>query len=116
MSLSTSLSNAVSGLTASARSAEVVSTNVANAMTEGYARREILLSSRSIAGIGRGVQVDGVSRVVDAGLMATRRTADAALAGMSATARLLCSHGDGAGHPGSARIADRPASPGSKPR
>jgi flagellar hook-associated protein 1 FlgK len=86
MSLSTSLSNAVSGLTASARSAEVVSTNVANAMTEGYARREILLSSRAIGGIGQGVQVDGVRRVVDAGLMATRRTADAAVAGLSVTA------------------------------
>ncbi len=86
MSLSTSLSNAVSGLTATARSAEVVSTNVANAMTEGYARREILLSSRSIGGIGSGVQVDGVHRVVDAALMATRRISDGALAGVSVTA------------------------------
>ncbi len=85
MSLSTSLSNAVSGLTATARSAEVVSTNVANAMTEGYARREILLSSRSVGGVGSGVQVDGVRRVVDAGLMATRRSADASLAGLNVT-------------------------------
>ena len=39
MSISASLSSALSGLTAASRRAEVVASNVANAMTEGYGRR-----------------------------------------------------------------------------
>jgi flagellar hook-associated protein 1 len=44
MSITSALANAVSGLTAASRSAELVSNNVSNAMTEGYGRREIVLS------------------------------------------------------------------------
>jgi len=79
MSVSSSLSNALSGLTASARRAEVVSSNISNALTEGYGRRELNLSSRSLAGIGAGVRVDGVSRTVDDGILSDRRLADARL-------------------------------------
>ena len=50
MSLSLSLSSAVSGLQASARSAELVSSNVANALTDGYGRRDIQLTARSLGG------------------------------------------------------------------
>ena len=39
MTLSGSLSSALSGLNAASRAAEIVSTNIANAMTEGYGRR-----------------------------------------------------------------------------
>lgn len=77
MSITAALSNAVSGLTAASRSAEVVSSNVANAMTEGYGRREINLSARVIGGAGAGVQVDGVNRVVDEAVLRDRRLADA---------------------------------------
>ncbi|MCV2881824.1 flagellar hook-associated protein FlgK [Actibacterium sp. XHP0104] len=80
MTISGSLSNALSGLIAASRAAEVVSSNVANAMTEGYARRELDLSARSLAGIGTGVMVDGVSRVVDKVVLADRRLADASAA------------------------------------
>ena len=48
MTLSGSLSNALSGLTAAARAAEIVSANVANAMTPGYQKRELSLSSDAI--------------------------------------------------------------------
>eukprot|EP00581_Thalassiosira_minuscula_P024003 CAMPEP_0184437988 /NCGR_PEP_ID=MMETSP0738-20130409/628709_1 /TAXON_ID=385413 /ORGANISM="Thalassiosira miniscula, Strain CCMP1093" /LENGTH=42 /DNA_ID= /DNA_START= /DNA_END= /DNA_ORIENTATION= len=41
MSISSALSNALTGLTASARRAEVVSSNISNAMTEGYGRRSL---------------------------------------------------------------------------
>ena len=78
MSISSALSNALSGLTASARAAEVVSNNVSNALTEGYARRELGLSTRSLGGEGAGVKVDGVERVQNRTILADRRLADAA--------------------------------------
>jgi hypothetical protein len=46
MSISGAVANALSGLTASARSAEVISSNIANAMTDGYGRREVVLGFR----------------------------------------------------------------------
>lgn len=76
MSLSASLANALTGLTASARSAAVVSSNVSNALTEGYARRELNLSAQSLGGTGAGVRIDGVTRVVDRALLTDRRLAD----------------------------------------
>lgn len=78
MSLSASLANALSGLTASSRRAEVVSSNVANATTAGYGRRELEVAARSIGGTGAGVTVVGVTRHVDAALLSDRRLADAA--------------------------------------
>ncbi|WP_083601370.1 FlgK family flagellar hook-associated protein [Wenxinia saemankumensis] len=80
MSLSASMSNALSGLGAASRMAEVVSSNLANALTDGYARRIVQISSQDIGGRGGGVRVDGVIRIVDRGLLADRRLADAALA------------------------------------
>ncbi len=80
MSITTSLSNALSGLTAASRAAELVSNNVANAMTEGYGRREISLGARNLGGAGAGVQVQGVTRAVDEAVIGDRRLADAALA------------------------------------
>ena len=77
MSISGALSNALSGLTASSRAAEMVSNNVANALTEGYARREIVLGARSLGGTGQGVAVRGVQRQVDLVLLSDRRVAQA---------------------------------------
>jgi flagellar hook-associated protein 1 FlgK len=79
MSISTSLSNALTGLTAASRAAELVSNNVSNAMTEGYGRREIVLGARDLGGSGAGVRVAGVIRDVDAAVVRDRRLADAAL-------------------------------------
>ncbi len=89
MSISHSLSNALSGLTASSRMAEIVSSNLANAMTEGYGRREAHLVSQQVGGRGAGVAVDRVVRVADLGLIADRRRADAELSGQSGTASML---------------------------
>lgn len=80
MSISGALSNALSGLSAASRSAEVVSSNLANAMTEGYGRRSLELSSATASGLG-GVQVDGTIRHVDPNTLADRRLADATYAG-----------------------------------
>lgn len=73
MSISGTLSNALSGLVAAQRAAEVVSTNIANATTEGYGRRAVTLSSAALGG----VRIDGVHRETDAGLISDRRLADA---------------------------------------
>ncbi len=89
MSITTSLSNALTGLTAAARSAEVVSNNVSNAMTEGYGRREIVLGARTLGGLSSGVRVEGILRDVDANVIRDRRLADAALGGRSLTSSFL---------------------------
>lgn len=76
MSISSSLSNAMSGLTAAARGAEVISSNVANANTEGYGRRDLVLSATTISG---GVTVDSVTRNVNTAAITDRRLSEAAL-------------------------------------
>lgn len=73
MSISGTLASALSGLTASAKAAEVVSSNIANASTPGYARREVLLSARTVGSTGQGVQIAGVRRAVDTPLLGDRR-------------------------------------------
>lgn len=77
MSISSALSNAATGLTASARAVQVVSSNVANALTEGYAARQLELMSSSLAGTGSGVRVAGVTRLVDPVLLGMTRDAGA---------------------------------------
>ncbi|PIE16064.1 MAG: flagellar hook-associated protein FlgK [Rhodobacterales bacterium] len=89
MTMAGALSNALSGLTASSRGAEVVSSNIANALTEGYGRRELNLSSRVLGGTGAGVYVDGVSRIVDQVVISDRRLADASLGGSQTRADFM---------------------------
>ncbi len=63
MSYTIALSNAASGLRANAKMAETLSSNIANALTEGYARREVNLSAQQLDGSGRGVQVSSITTV-----------------------------------------------------
>lgn len=74
MALSSALNAALSGLSVTARRAEVVSSNLANAATPGYARRELLVQSGAYA---PGVQVVGVQRYENPTLTLDRRSADA---------------------------------------
>lgn len=74
MSIASAFSAALTGLTASARRAETVSANIANAGTEGYVRRELSLQARVIMA---GVEVVGTQRNVDLVLLADRRSAGA---------------------------------------
>ena len=80
MSIAGTLSSALSGLTANARAAEIVSSNIANAMTPGYGRREIVTTSRQVGGVGQGVEVLGVYRHADQALIGDRRVAEATAA------------------------------------
>ncbi|KIN75400.1 Flagellar hook-associated protein FlgK [Sulfitobacter noctilucae] len=76
MTISGALSNAISGLRAAGRGAEVVSSNISNALTPGYGRRLLSLSAATIGDSG-GVRVDGIIRIVDASLASDRRLAGA---------------------------------------
>ncbi|MCF8510075.1 MAG: flagellar hook-associated protein FlgK [Rhodobacteraceae bacterium] len=77
MSISGGLSSALSGLTAAAKSVEVVSSNIANATTSGYGRREVLTTARTVGHSGQGVTVLGVRRHSDPVLLSDRRRAEA---------------------------------------
>lgn len=76
MSIASAITNAMSGLTATARGTENVAANLANVMTPGYARRDIQVSSQPLTG---GVRVDGIARVVNASLLSESRLAGSAL-------------------------------------
>ena len=84
MSISNSLSNALSGMNAASRMAEVVSSNVSNALTDGYGRRSLNLSSAVVGGRGAGVEIGSINRHVDRGILSDRRLAGASLGGHSA--------------------------------
>lgn len=75
MSLTSSLSNALSGLSVTSRAAQLVSSNLANALNENYARQEIELGGAQ----GGGVLVSGIDRSVNAALLADHRTARSGL-------------------------------------
>lgn len=88
MSISSAFSNALSGMTVAARAADLVSSNVANAMTEGYGVRSLDIGARSIGANGQGALVVGVTRHEDAILLGDRRRADAGYA----TAQVEAAH------------------------
>ncbi|MDZ7710133.1 MAG: flagellar hook-associated protein FlgK [Roseovarius sp.] len=77
MSISAALNSALSGLSASSRQTDVISGNLANALTPGYAPRELGLEAQGARG---GVAVTGITRHVDPVLLGDRRLADSALA------------------------------------
>lgn len=77
MSISAALNSALSGLNANSRLTDVISGNLANALTPGFAPRELGLQAQ---GPGGGVTVTGVTRRIDPALLADRRLADSALA------------------------------------
>ncbi len=89
MSISQSLSNALSGLHVAGRMAETVSANISNAMTEGYGRRDIEVTQRTIVGHGAGAAVAGVTRRIDPVVLANRRIADAELGQVSVRTEFL---------------------------
>ncbi len=75
MSITAAFNNALSGLRAAGRASDVIAMNVANATTEGYARREIELSSTSANLVG-GVTVNGIARITNPAIVAARREAE----------------------------------------
>nr|WP_111297708.1 flagellar hook-associated protein FlgK [Paracoccus saliphilus] len=76
MSIAKAITNAMSGLTATARGTETVAANLANVMTPGYARREVVVASQSVGG---GVRIDGLARIVNASLLSESRLSASSL-------------------------------------
>ncbi|MFC3612658.1 flagellar hook-associated protein FlgK [Lutimaribacter marinistellae] len=76
MSISTAFNSALSGLTAASRTSSLISDNIANALTPGYARRSLELVGDAL---GSGVGFAGVRRHTDPVLIANRREAEAVL-------------------------------------
>ncbi len=95
MSLSTAMHSALSGITAAGRASGVVSENIANALTPGYARRSIVLDSQS--DVAPGVRVTGLIRHVDPVIIANRRSAEAQFGNTSALASFHTRHSDAIG-------------------
>lgn len=75
MTLSVAFQNARAGLTIASRRAEVVSSNVANALTPGYVRRELVVTAGAV-----GPNIDSVRRAGDAALTRERRLTEGAAA------------------------------------
>jgi len=110
MSLTSALSSAMSGLQATSRASELVSSNIANASTPGYARRTLSISSNA-TGAATGVRVNGVVRHVDQQIIADRRLAGGEYGYRSTTTSALTKIEDLVGTPDqqgslSARLAD----------
>ncbi|WP_435256721.1 flagellar hook-associated protein FlgK [Thioclava sp. FR2] len=76
MSLTSALSNALSGLNTGARLAEIASENISNALTEGFARRQAQIASRQIGGIGAGVRIVSVERQISQAIVQDLRLAN----------------------------------------
>jgi len=89
MSISQALSNANSGLAAASRRAGVTSNNIANALTEGFSRRDVSLAERVTGGVGAGVSVVGVTRAANPAITFERRGADAEFARNDARASVF---------------------------
>ncbi len=79
MSLTAAMSTALSGLTANVRAVSLISNNIANADTDGYARRVLDLSVANVGTTG-GVQINSVVRQTDTYLTSDRRVLQAELA------------------------------------
>lgn len=79
MTLGAALNNAYSGLRVSATRVEVTANNIANAETDGFARRSVVLSSTVVDGRGLGVRVQGVEVASADVITQDRRVGDADL-------------------------------------
>lgn len=75
MSINSILSTALSGLNASQAALRQTSNNVANVNTDGYARTQVNITARNVAGEGLGVTSDQVVRITDRFLQAASLSA-----------------------------------------
>lgn len=89
MSITSALNSAMSGLSATSRMADVTANNVANALNEGYARREVQLSASSRGKGGGGVSIDGIARRIDSLLLQDLRLASSAMGGRATASDFL---------------------------
>jgi flagellar hook-associated protein 1 FlgK len=89
MGITRAIGNAFTGLNASARAAEIVSRNIANAGVAGYTAKRLDLSHQVFGGQGAGVRVDGVTRAGDTLTTSARMRAEGGSEKASAEAGTL---------------------------
>lgn len=89
MSLSASLAHALSGLRVTNKITEATSNNLANALTDGYGRQVVNVSSLARGGTGAGVRVASIDRASSPEYTLPRRDADGDAARESAIAEAL---------------------------
>ena len=65
MTLTLALRTALSGLSATQTALQTTSQNITNVNTEGYSRKDVTFTSRTVNGTGAGVNIANVDRVVD---------------------------------------------------
>ncbi|MGE0254117.1 MAG: flagellar hook-associated protein FlgK [Alphaproteobacteria bacterium] len=68
MSLSLSLQNALQAMQAAQAAVQVSSNNIANVNSDGYSRKTVTTQSLAVGGVGTGVRLSTISRVVDENL------------------------------------------------
>ncbi len=73
MSLTLSLNTALSGLQTNQASLQIVSNNVTNAGTEGYTRKTAERTALTLQGLGAGVELGEIKRLVDQTLIGEMR-------------------------------------------
>jgi flagellar hook-associated protein 1 FlgK len=66
MSIAQALNSSLSGLRATQAGLTVVATNVANAQTAGYIRRDLNLIETAAGDLGSSVRIAGINRELDA--------------------------------------------------
>ncbi len=100
MSISNAMNNAYSGLSAMSRSAETVSSNVSNALTEGYSRQQVEYTATVLGSQGSGVGIEGITRSEDVLVTRLRRNAAAGFANASTKSDALARLAGAMGEPG----------------
>ncbi|WP_415922563.1 flagellar hook-associated protein FlgK [Tateyamaria sp. SN6-1] len=101
MTLTSALNAAMTGLRAASRSSDLISSNISNASTPGYARRTLEVSSNAGEFLG-GVRIGGIVRHADAQILSDRRMASAEFGYRSETTQFLNRVEDLIGTPDSA--------------
>ncbi len=72
-SLTLALHAARSGLLATQQALDATANNISNANTVGYSRKVVNMEQRVVNGVGAGVQVGSVTRIIDEGLLKSLR-------------------------------------------
>ena len=99
MSLTAALNSAMSGLRSNSRMTELISENIANALTPGYVRREVVVSATG--DIAPGVRIEGIRDLGDPAMVSFRREAEADLGHAEHQLRFLSRVENRLGLPGS---------------
>jgi flagellar hook-associated protein 1 FlgK len=73
-SITGALRTAQSGLRSNQEALNTVANNIANVNTEGYSRKEVKMEARVVSGVGVGVQLAEVRRIIDEGLLKNLRS------------------------------------------